>query len=119
MPSVDFRGREQGPRAGAAGRHLDDGGVQAMSTPQEHLGLTGDFLRGYLECALWLGTDESDDSGGSPLDQTYSISDFDLSSVQEAARECAKFEQENADDLDAFYAVWPKSPDGNSKEAFA
>lgn len=37
--------------------------------------LDNDFLRGYLECALWLGTDESDDSGGRPLDENYTIAE--------------------------------------------
>ncbi len=76
-------------------------------------------MRGYLECALWTGTDESDETGGDPLEANYSISDFDLSSVQDAARDCARFEQENTAALEAFYVVWSKLPDGDSKEAFA
>lgn len=81
--------------------------------------LTNDFLRAYLECALWLGTDESDDDAGRPLDENYSISDFHPSSVQQAAKECAAFERDNAGALEDFYAVWPKSPDGDSAKAFA
>jgi hypothetical protein len=78
-----------------------------------------DFLRGYLDCALWTGTDESNDAGGDPLDQNYDVEDFAPESVERASAECEAFQKENAADLAAFYEVWPKSPDGASKEAFA
>jgi hypothetical protein len=32
--------------------------------------------RGYLEAALWSSTDESDESGGEPLDKNYDIEDI-------------------------------------------
>lgn len=81
--------------------------------------LDNDFLRGYLGCALWTGTDESDEAGGDPLDQNYSIEDFAPETVAKAAAECEAFQKENAADLEAFYEVWPISPDGDAKEAFA
>jgi hypothetical protein len=81
--------------------------------------LDNDFLRGYLECALWTGRDESDEAGGDPLDRNYDVSDFAPETVTKAAAECEAFQAENADDLTSFYEVWPFSPDGDSKEAFA
>jgi hypothetical protein len=87
-----------------------------MSNPNT---LDDDFLRGYLHCALWLGTDESDDSGGDPLDQHYDLDDFAPESVAKALAECEAFQEANAADLEEFYEIWPISPDGDSKEAFA
>lgn len=74
-----------------------------------------DMTRGYLMCALWTGMDESDESGGQPLDVTYSLDDFSEEAVITAKEDCDKFRTENADDLAGF----PESPDGDSAEAFA
>lgn len=54
-----------------------------------------DFLRGYLECAVWTGTDESDDSGGLPLDQNYGVEDFTKAAVAQAKRDCKAFLKDN------------------------
>lgn len=78
-----------------------------------------DFLRGYLEAALWTGTDESDDSGGRPLLDTFEISDVTLESLEKALAECRAFQEENEADLYAFREAFPKSPDGNSSDSFA
>jgi hypothetical protein len=78
-----------------------------------------DFTRGYLVCALWTGTDESNEFGGDPLDDNYGLSDFAEESVAKASAECAAFEEANSADLEAFYEIWPVSPDGDSKRAFA
>lgn len=34
-------------------------------------GMVDRFFDGYLECALWSSTDESDESGGKPMDCNY------------------------------------------------
>lgn len=78
-----------------------------------------EFLQGYLDAALWTGMDESDESGGEPLDKNYSLADFNTGTVREAYEECQTFQRDNAADLAAFYSIWPKSPDGNSAESFA
>lgn len=51
------------------------------------------FVQGYLECALWSSTDNSDDSGGSPLDDNYSIDDIPEAEIAKAIAECADFRQ--------------------------
>lgn len=55
------------------------------------------FQRSFLETALWSSTDESDDSGGEPLDKNYSISDFDPKTLASLLKDCDDFCEENAD----------------------
>lgn len=39
--------------------------------------MTGeDIIGAYIECALWSSTDQSDESGGNPLDDNYSPDDL-------------------------------------------
>lgn len=57
-----------------------------------------DFTRQYLATALWSSTDESDESGGDPLDANYSVDDCAPETIQRAERDCAAF-QEKAGDL--------------------
>ncbi len=87
-----------------------------MSTKDGHL--KDDFLRAYLQCALWAETDESNEQGGDPLDANYDLSDFSPEALELAAEECTRFQEANAADLAEFYAIWPKSPDGDSSAAF-
>lgn len=49
------------------------------------------FVSGYLECALWSSTDESDDSGGRPLDDTYDVDAFTRRAIADARRDCRGF----------------------------
>lgn len=57
------------------------------------------FLKGYLEAALWSTTDESDESGGEPLDKNYSVDDFSPTAMEIAKKDCAAFQEANAADL--------------------
>ncbi|HXH93598.1 MAG TPA: hypothetical protein VNN25_18600 [Thermoanaerobaculia bacterium] len=66
-------------------------------------GSMDEFTRGFLETALWSSNDESDDSGGEPLDANYSIEDFDPKSLEGLERDCERFQSENADDLAVCY----------------
>lgn len=59
----------------------------------------GKFLKGYLEAALWSTTDESDESGGEPLDKNYNIKDFSETALEIAKKDCAAFQEANAADL--------------------
>lgn len=77
--------------------------------------LNDPFLRGYLEAALWTGTDESDDSGGRPLDERFSVSDFSAETMEIASRECAAFQMPNLADLDQH----PRSSDGSPALEYA
>lgn len=78
-----------------------------------------DFTRGFLECLLWSECDQSTESGGEPFDANYTLDDIDDSAIQLAEADCAKFQKEAAGTLDAFYTIWPQSPDGDSAESFA
>jgi len=57
------------------------------------------FVIGYLEAALWTGTDESDESGGEPLDSNYDIDDFAGEAIEKAVADSTKFMAENRIDL--------------------
>ncbi len=58
-----------------------------------------EFARAYVEAALWSSTDESDESGGVPMEANYDIYDVDLETLAGMAADCAKFQAENAADL--------------------
>jgi len=57
------------------------------------------FTLAYLEAILWAETDNTDESGGEPLDSNYSIYDFDPASLDKAVEDCRRFQEENAADL--------------------
>ena len=58
-----------------------------------------DFTLAYIEAALWSSNDESDESGGEPLDSNYSIDDLDPDTLAKMADDCRRFQEENAADL--------------------
>src|SRR5208283_1886850 len=60
-----------------------------------------EFTRGYIGTALWSSTDESDPSGGEPMDKNYGIRDLAPSCLQAMMQDCAKFQAENAELLAA------------------
>lgn len=71
----------------------------------ELLGQTGEldpFTQGFLEAALFSTNDQSREDGGDPLDESYSISDFDPQAVAALARQCADFQEQNAAELEGF-----------------
>lgn len=55
------------------------------------------FQRQYLETALWSTNDESDESGGVPLDRNYSIEDIAPESLASMLADCDAFEAANSD----------------------
>jgi hypothetical protein len=64
------------------------------------------MLAGYLECALWASTDNSDESGGDPLDDNYFVTDIAEESQTAARQDCTDFlhhATEHDIDLDALY----------------
>jgi len=71
-----------------------------------------EFTRMFLETALWSSNDESDESGGLPMDENYSIEDFDPKSVKGLEVDCKRFQEENAtaladfDDADNGHNFW-------------
>ncbi len=63
------------------------------------------FTAAYLECALWSSTDNSDDSGGEPLDDEHDLESFDLPSLESAIKDCASFQESESGALKAAYAT--------------
>jgi len=58
------------------------------------------FTQAYIQAMLWSSNDESDESGGVPLDQNYSEDDVAPESLEKIIAECNQFQEENADDLE-------------------
>lgn len=54
----------------------------------------------YVECALWSSTDQSDESGGNPLDDTYGYEDIARSSRKAMRDELGSFVREAGELLD-------------------
>lgn len=54
------------------------------------------FTRAYIEAALWSSNDESEPSGGEPMDKNYTIEDIAEETIKEMARDCENFQVENA-----------------------
>jgi len=64
-----------------------------------------EFTEAYITCALWATNDESDESGGVPLDDNYGFGDIHPDTLQEMVNDCEQFQRENADDI----ATWESS----------
>jgi len=62
------------------------------------------FTQQYLEAALEISLDNSNDSGGSPLDENYGVDDFDPEFLLEAKQDCEDFQEAQAELLDRAYA---------------
>lgn len=59
------------------------------------------FTRAYITMALWSSNDNSDESGGNPLDQNYSESDIAPKTLERMAADCERFQADNAETLSA------------------
>jgi hypothetical protein len=51
------------------------------------------FTRAYIEAALWSTNDESDESGGEPLDANYTVSDIAPSTMVAIVHDCLDFQK--------------------------
>ena len=58
------------------------------------------MLRAYIECALWSSNDESDDSGGDPLDKNYSAEDLAPETLAKMREDCEAFLTANLADIE-------------------
>jgi hypothetical protein len=74
-----------------------------MATKQALIESLDAFTRSYLETALWSSNDESNDQGGNPLDENYSIDDFTVEALRESIDDCKSFQAFNLEDLEAVY----------------
>ena len=50
---------------------------------------------GYITTALWSSTDNSDETGGEPLDKNYDISDIDAETIMQMIRDVEDFVADN------------------------
>lgn len=54
-----------------------------------------EFSQAYVQCALWLSTDDDDQ----PLDARYSVDDIADETLQSMALDCERFQRENEADI--------------------
>jgi len=50
-----------------------------------------ELILAYVEAMLWSSTDESDESGGYPLDENYELEDFTVEGLQRIVSDCEEF----------------------------
>lgn len=62
-----------------------------MSNLFESGSITAVFYRSYVATALWSSNDESDESGGNPLDQNYDIDDIADETLAQMQADCHAF----------------------------
>lgn len=62
-----------------------------------------DFTMGYVTCALWSSTDESDESGGEPMDKNYDWTDIAPETMKEMVADCIDFQTSFAELLAKAY----------------
>lgn len=67
-----------------------------------------DVVDGYIQAALFSTNDESDDSGGEPLDANYSESDLSPRALTQIKRACALFVKQNRKAIEKFKDVAKK-----------
>ena len=46
------------------------------------------FFDSYVETALWSSTDNSDETGGEPLDRNYGLEDIDPETLARMRQDC-------------------------------
>jgi len=78
-----------------------------------------EFTRAYIEAALWSSNDESDPSGGEPIDKNYFIKDIEPESLIKMAAECKSFQEENSTDLALAYERYETGGDYGTAESRA
>jgi hypothetical protein len=64
-----------------------------------------EFVDAYVTCALWASTDESDPSGGEPMDANYDASDIAEESMKEIREVCEDFFNANRADIGEHIAL--------------
>lgn len=71
-------------------------GLEGVSK-SDKLNSIGDFTTAYIEAALWSTNDESDESGGVPLDENYGFSDLTNDALDKMIKDCRDFQSANAE----------------------
>jgi len=83
-----------------------------MSYFDENIDKFDPFTLAYIECALWSTNDESDESGGNPLDDNYGPEDIVAETLEIMLADCKRFQEENAADI----AAGPDGPGYSAAE---
>ncbi len=78
-----------------------------------------DFTSMYIRTALWAETDNSNESGGEPLDYHYGEGDFTNDTLATMVADCQDFQRDNADLLARAYASGVRVGGKNYDEASA
>lgn len=63
-----------------------------------------EFTTAYITCALCLSNNNSDESGGEPLDKNHTIDDLPEDTIKRMREDCAKFQKDNAAMLTEAYS---------------
>jgi len=71
-------------------------------------GMVDRFFHAYLEAALWSSSDQSDESGGRPMDENYSPEDIPQDVRDGLKAECVEFITANQADLEYWLDEWPQ-----------
>jgi hypothetical protein len=74
------------------------------------------FTRAYIIAALWSTNDESDPSGGEPIDNRFDGHDVHPDALAEMSADCKLFREENAADLALAYERYGSCGDGSTPE---
>lgn len=74
--------------------------VNKKSLNEVEAAANDDMLSGYLSTALWSTNDQSDERGGRPMDENYSLDDIDPETIARAEKDCADFEAKAGNLLD-------------------
>lgn len=76
-----------------------------------------DFQRGYVACALWSSTDESNEQGGDPLDKNYDVDDIADEALEKMKADCDRFLDENPADTTEASRLLHQRADGGASSA--
>lgn len=68
------------------------------------------FTKGFIDCALSIEMDETDEEGGEPLINNHDISNISFDSMETIINECAEFQAGNKIDLDLAYKIYQPDP---------
>jgi hypothetical protein len=79
----------------------------------------GEFIHGYITCALWSSSDQSNEQGGEPLDQNYTGRDIDPDTFDTMCEDCLGFMTEHTGDLEEYCEKITYNPAEGEPMAYA
>jgi len=80
--------------------------LSAALTDKETPDGLDEFTTAYLVAALWSTNDNSDESGGQPLDLNYDIWDIAPEAMRSAMESCAEFQEQHKELLATAYELY-------------